>query len=215
MRSSDGLRKSLAAMILLMATSAVYAETLGAVGPVYPIIEPDLVDRIQAKLKAKQASGELERRNKAAQAQAQRSIEQPAPVSGIATVSAPRTFFFDPSITLERDIVDQTGRIIVPAGTRVNPLDKISLTRRLFFIDGRDARQVKQAEAVMDRNGAGVKLVLVAGSYMDLMRSWKRHVYFDQQGELTTRLGIQHVPAIVGQEGKRLRIDELLPGVTP
>ena len=31
-----------------------------------------------------------------------------------------------------------------------------------------------------------------------------------QQGHLTTQLGIRHVPALVTQDGKRLRIDELL-----
>ncbi len=37
--------------------------------------------------------------------------------------------------------------------------------------------------------------------------------YYDQQGVLTRRLGIAQVPALVSQEGKRLRVDEL--EVTP
>jgi conjugal transfer pilus assembly protein TraW len=207
-----------AALLCVFALSAVAnarADNLGAVGPVYPITEPDMLESIQAKLRAKQASGEIDRRNREAQARAQTFIEQPAPLAGITTVTAPRTFFFDPSVVLERDVIDQTGRVITPAGTRVNPLEKITLSRRLFFFDARDSRQVAQARAVMDRDGAGVKLVLVAGSYMDLMRKWKRRVYFDQQGELSQRLGIRRVPAMVGQEGMRLRIDELLPGGLP
>ena len=48
------------------------------------------------------------------------------------------------------------------------------------------------------------------GSYLELMRRWKRPVFFDQQGTLTDKLGIRHVPALVSQEGKRLRIDEIL-----
>ena len=55
-----------------------------------------------------------------------------------------------------------------------------------------------------------VKLILTGGSYLDLMRRWKLAVFYDQQGHLTTQLGIQHVPALVTQDGKRLRIDELL-----
>ncbi|MES2353140.1 MAG: type-F conjugative transfer system protein TraW [Pseudomonadota bacterium] len=213
MRFSDAALKWMSSLALSIAISA-HAESLGTVGPVYPIQEPDLLERIHAKLKAKQASGEIERRNKEAQEHARSFIEQPTPLAGITTVTAPRTFFFNPSIVLDRDIADQAGRVIVPAGTRVNPLDKITLSRRLFFFDARDSRQVAQAKAVMDRDGVGVKLVLVAGSYMDLMRKWKRRVYFDQQGELTQRLGIHRVPALVGQEGKRLRIDELMPGAS-
>ena len=41
------------------------------------------------------------------------------------------------------------------------------------------------------------------------MQSWGVPVYYDQQGRLTQRLGIAQVPALVSQEGRRLRIDEL------
>lgn len=54
-----------------------------------------------------------------------------------------------------------------------------------------------------------VKPVLVAGSYLELMQAWQRPVYVDQQGRLTRQLGITQVPALVSQEGARLRIDEL------
>lgn len=188
------------------------ADSLGTIGPVYPIAEPDLLVQIQRKLEAKQASGEIERKNREAQEQARRAIEQPAPLTGIGTATARRSFHFDPTYVAERDVTDPVGRVIVPAGTRVNPLDAITLSRRLFFIDARDERQVRQAKALMEREGARLKLVLVAGSYMDLMRAWKRPVYFDQQGELVKRLGIVRVPALVGQDGKRLRIDEIPPG---
>jgi len=34
-------------------------------------------------------------------------------------------------------------------------------------------------------------------------------VYFDQNGELTTRFGITGSPAVVVQDGLRLKIDEI------
>ena len=43
----------------------------------------------------------------------------------------------------------------------------------------------------------------------------KRHdlrVYYDQRGLLVQRLGIHQVPALVTQEGRMLRIDELKVG---
>jgi conjugal transfer pilus assembly protein TraW len=43
------------------------------------------------------------------------------------------------------------------------------------------------------------------------MRAWKQTVYYDQGGSLVRRLGIRQVPAIVSQDGKRLRIDEVRP----
>ena len=54
-----------------------------------------------------------------------------------------------------------------------------------------------------------MKPVLTAGSWLALMRRWKQPVYFDQHGQITARLGITRVPALVTQDGRRLRIDEL------
>jgi conjugal transfer pilus assembly protein TraW len=54
-----------------------------------------------------------------------------------------------------------------------------------------------------------VKTILVGGSYMDYQRKTHRQAWYDQGGVLTTRLGITRVPAIVSQEGRRLRIDEV------
>ena len=84
----------------------------------------------------------------------------------------------------------------------------VSLTRQLLFFDARDPKQVRRARDLMAGNMA-VKPILTGGSYLDLMKSWRVPVYYDQQGVLTRRLGIRQVPALVSQEGLRLRIDEL------
>jgi conjugal transfer pilus assembly protein TraW len=53
-------------------------------------------------------------------------------------------------------------------------------------------------------------VILTGGSYLELMRQWKRPVFYDQQGALTEKLGIRHVPALVSQEGNKLKIEEIL-----
>ncbi len=107
------------------------------------------------------------------------------------------------------NITDAKGNILVPAGTRQNPLAVVSLSKHLLFFDGSDERQVAWAHATIARYGGKVKPILVAGSYLALMQRWQLPVYFDQQGALTHKLGITHVPALVSQEGLQLRIDEL------
>ncbi len=77
------------------------------------------------------------------------------------------------------------------------------------FFDARDSRQVRRARELMAHYQGKVKPILTGGSYLDLMKSWRVPVYYDQQGMLTRRLGITQVPALVSQEGKRLRIDEM------
>ena len=101
------------------------------------------------------------------------------------------------------------GELLFAAGTQANPLDIVSLSRHLLFFDARDARQVRRAHQLVAHYQGKVKPILTAGSYLDLMKAWRVPVYYDQQGLLTRRLGITQVPALVSQEGLRLRIDEL------
>ena len=202
-----------AALILVLgitAASGAGAEDLGVIGPVYAIAEPSLLEVIRTRLHEMEASGALGRLQRESQAHIRHEIEQPAPVAGITRTTRVRSFEFDPSIEVPYPITDAEGRVIVAPGTRVNPLDVVSLSRPLLFIDARDATQVDEAQHLISERHGQLKLILIGGSYLELMRRWKRPVFFDQQGRLTTQLGIRHVPALVTQAGKRLHIDELL-----
>jgi len=216
MRCSEYRRQSarhgrtalVAAAILL--SFAGRAQDLGVIGPVYPIAEPSLLEVILSKLREAEATGVLARLQRDTQTNVKRGIEQPAPVAGITKTTKARSFYYDPSIVVPYAITDADGNVIVAPGSKVNPLDTVSLSKALLFFDARDAAQVGRARNILDERGGKVKLILTGGSYLDLMRRWKRPVYFDQQGSLTEKLGIRHVPALVTQEGKRLRIDEIL-----
>jgi len=201
------------ALILALALTGAggaRAEDLGVIGPVYAIAEPSLLEVIRSRLREMESSGELARLQRESQAHIRSKIEQPAPVAGVTRTIQVRSFEFDPSIEAPYPITDADGRVVVAPGTRVNPLDVVSLSRPLLFIDARDATQVDEAQQLMSERHGQIKLILTGGSYLELMRRWKQPVYFDQQGRLTTQLGIRHVPALVTQAGKRLHIDELL-----
>jgi conjugal transfer pilus assembly protein TraW len=197
-----------AAAVLL--SFAARAHDLGVIGPVYPIAESSLLEVILAKLRDAEASGVLARLQRDAQTRAKHQIEQPPAVKLTKTAKA-RSFYYDPSIVVPYAILDADGKLLVPPGTMVNPLDTVSLSQALLFIDARDTAQVKRASGILDERGGKVKVILTGGSYLDLMRRWKRPVFFDQQGTLTDKLGIRHVPALVTQDGKRLKIEEI-PG---
>jgi conjugal transfer pilus assembly protein TraW len=198
-------------LLLLFAAPAAlaWAEDLGTIGPTYAIAEPHLLAALEQQLRTKQASGELARLEAEAKRRIVEAIEQPQPLAGITRALRPRSFYFDPSIVVRDTITDAKGNILVPAGTQHNPLTVVSLSRQLAFFDATDPRQVAWARATLARFDGKVKPILVAGSYLALARRWQLPVYFDQQGALTRRLGITHVPALVSQEGLRLRIDEV------
>lgn len=196
-------------LVILLAAPPVMSDDLGVIGKTYDITERDLIEVIQNKLKRMEKTGELAKIESDYKKHAVDSIEHPRPIPGLMATETASTHYYDPSMVTDKDIADATGRILYPRGTRVNALDYIGWNKYLLFVDGRDAKQLEFSKKVTAASDKPVKLVLVAGEPLALMRKWKMPVYFDQGGRLTKRFAISHVPAIVRQEGKRLRIDEL------
>ena len=194
---------------LMLGATGARAMDLGVIGPTYEISEPHLLQMIEQRLREKERSGELGRLEAEARERGIATVKNPPPVTGLRPTDTMRTFYFDPSFTLDRNIFGPQGELLFAAGTRKNPLEVVSLSRHLLFFDARDPRQVGRARQLIALYQGRVKPILVGGSYLDLMQSWHVPVYYDQQGLLTRRLGITQVPALVSQEGLRLRIDEL------
>lgn len=199
------------AILLFSLSPIAYAEELGVVGPTYDIAELDLLEAIQSRLNRMEKSGELDRKQGEYRDHVVGAIEKPKPVPGLKTTAAKRTYFIDPTWTLDRDIRSADGALLFARGLKVNPLDHTSLREKLVFFDGRDRRQISFARQMLRNHDRAVKPILVAGEPLNLMRGWKRQVFYDQGGTLVRRLGIRQVPAVVTQDGKRLRVDEVLP----
>jgi conjugal transfer pilus assembly protein TraW len=182
-----------------------------ALGPTYPIAEPDLLKEIERVLKEKEKSGELAKLQKQALERSTESAMNPRAVEGLSRTRQARTFFFDPSIVANQRITTPEGRVLVEAGQRVNPLDQMAMTQQLVFFDARDADQVSKAQALIAKAGGRAKPILTAGSYIELQKRWGKPVFFDQSGTLVRKFGISQVPALVAQQGRLLRIDEVMP----
>ena len=195
------------ATILSLMSQAVSARDYGQQGAVFPVIETDLLSVIQNKLATMQASGALDRANKELAARTEARVKRPPPVKGIVVASQSRSWIHDPTITVEQDLRDGKGRVIVARGTRVNPLDTVPLRQRLVFLDGDDPEQVAWAKT--KTTALNAKLILVRGSPFALMKAEQRRFYFDQSGTLTTKFGVRAVPAVIEQVGRTLKVSEI------
>ena len=149
-----------AAIFVAGIASATRADDLGVIGPVYPIAEKDLLASIETKLRAKERSGELAAIQAQAKKRAIKTIEEPQPVADLGKAQKARTYYYDPSVIVPYPITDDAGRVLVAAGTRVNPLDTVTLSRRLLFFDARDPQQVRTAKALIDGEGGRVKPIV-------------------------------------------------------
>ncbi len=199
-----------AALLLAVALpGAVSAKDLGVRGATWPVAEPDLLAQIETRLLEMERSGELARLERQARANARRKLEEPDPVPGIAPATRERTRWFDPAITVARDIRTPDGALIAGAGSRVNPLERMTLDRDLLFVDGRREAEIAWALARQEETGRPAKIVLLAGRPLDLMRRYLRPFFFDTGGRLASRFGLRFTPSLVEQAGSKLRIAEI------
>ena len=199
------IRLPLVLTIALALPAAAQARDYGQQGAVFPVIERDLLEQIQSRLIAMEKSGETAKLNDRLKRRTVARVNRPDPVAGIARAIDDRSWSFDPTITLAADIRGTKGELIHAAGTRVNPLDSVSLRADLLFLDGDDPAQVAWA-LKQDRQA---KLILVSGAPLELMKARQRRFYFDQGGKLTERFGIRAVPARVRQQGRVLAVSEI------
>lgn len=217
-------------MIICITTCQLaIAKDFGKQANSWIIAEEGLITMIKRKL----AALNLTQVNEQMQVLARKRIEQPLPINNISKAKETISWSFDPSYLLEEDVYLPCGKLLYVAGTKVNPLDHMEWHDRLIFIDGRDEQQltwlkkqyinqgnIKQLKALANLKNAEDmqevapnlnenKIVLIAGKPLDIEQQIAQKIYFDQFGSLTSKFNIRHVPALVEQDGKYLKITEI------
>lgn len=187
----------------LLLLGAMQAKDFGVHGTTYPVIEESLLEHLQHQLSAL-PSETLQLKQLEVQARVKQSVVNPTPVSGVHKATSFRRYSVDPTITLDKDILDHQGHIIAAKGSTVNPLTTVQLKSSLLIFDGTDPEHIKWAEG----QGDHTKWILTSGRPMDLMKQHDRVVYFDQGGAICRQFKIVAVPAIVRQNGAVLEIEE-------
>jgi conjugal transfer pilus assembly protein TraW len=168
-----------------------------SIGPTYEILEPDTLE-------------EIEQRTKATDWDAYFNKTPPEESSAFVSVDLPpatanRSYLFDPTYVLPRDIVDGYGRVLWPAGTKVNVYERIQTTARTIVI-GDTPEQFRWLREVA-KPQAGDRVYLAGGNvYMRGVAEQRK--LFLLEDRVIERFGLRAVPSIVQQEGNRLRVEE-------
>ena len=208
--------KVLLCSIILLPISA-NATDFGTQGASFKVIEEPFIQMMKNRME----KVDMEAKKEEIQKRAKYKVENPNPVKNIKPATKDRTFYFDPSYTLDKDAVLPCGKILHKAGATVNPLEHMDLNRRMFFVDGRNNDQIEWLKEQLKTPSPKVnnqiiedRVILIGGSVFKLKEelgdSDEDKVYFDQGGELTTRFGIKASPAIVVQDGgMQLKIEEV------
>ncbi|ALA26641.1 type-F conjugative transfer system protein TraW [Piscirickettsia salmonis] len=197
------MSKLLMALMMIFFAVSGFAKNIGTEGQVYPIKELDFRQFIQQRLAQMKEKGEIKRYEAEAQHRVAKEVYHP-PTLPLTQKSDSEVYTVDPSIKLTRPITDNMGRILVKAGTVVNPFHTVHLKSVLIFFNGDDAEQVNWVKHHYQQY-KWVKFILTGGDIRDAANLFGR-IYYDQYGNITRKLHIKHVPAIAQQDGLKWKI---------
>jgi len=204
--------RHLIVVLLLSISNAVYAAAydLGVVGQTYEIAEPDMLEGFYSRLREAEANGKMAEIEKQMKDRFIAYTNRPTGIT-LPRVQKQKVRYFDPTIVLSQNIVDHEGNLLWPAGTTVNPLEYVPMTQQWLFFDADDPEQAAWAHDYLKRFPNQIRPILTQGAVLELMEAWQVTLYFDQGGKYVEHFGIKAVPSLISQEGKKLRIDEVVP----
>lgn len=189
----------------LLCSFSALAEDLGVYGRTYEIKERDAIDVLKEAAAKKLANGGQERLIKDAQDRYLASLKNIKTPAGIKAATDNQIRHVDLSEVVKETIKDTNGNLIVAAGTRINPLVLGRLSKKVFFIDAKDDRQL---DLVKRRAGPQDKIILLGGSIFTAGEKLKRRVYLDVPG-MHKRMNIRVLPSIASQDGEMLKVEEV------
>lgn len=178
----------------------VFAKDFGVNGKTFEIKEANILEVIKASLTPDKVKEFQEKFKK----EAIKSANRP---KGIILPKAQefRSFTFNPSVILQKDLKDHKGQVFAKKGQVLNPLKHISLSKTLILIDGDNKLQVEFA-----LNFKGNKqIILTKGEVLNLSKKYDELFFFDFNASIVKKFGIKALPSIVFQNEEVLEINEI------
>lgn len=197
----------LAAATYTASQSPAIAKNFGAYGTVFPVTEPDFLEEILSRFREMEENGGLAQLEREMQARTREYLERPTVANLLPPAEEYRAFYFDPSITVDRDLADQNGTVFMQAGTRINPLDYSGYDKRIVVIDGDADDQV--TFALSEGDEMDTLMVIARGAPLELMREHGRRFWFDQDGVIVARFEVERLPTVITRAGEVLLIEEV------
>jgi len=179
---------------------------LGTFGTVFTIHEKHIIEVLKEKIQSDEGKQLLRTIDEQVEKIRAQGHVVPTPVGNITPSPENNSFLFDPSMALTQDLWDHQWVRFYKAGDRVNPLDFMTLSKRYVFIDGERKDQIAWAKRMQEEKNTVI--ILLKGDPLTVMHDQDMTVFFDQEGVMTHRFQLKHVPCMMSQEGKRLRIAE-------
>lgn len=184
-----------------------HAKSFGVVGEVFPIAEKSFLVLIEERLRTLTASGELEVLNRKWINTMINHTNRPTAL-GLERTNQTIRHYYTSEITISKDITDPKGNVLYAKGTHINALEHMPAYRPCWlFFNADDEAQIRWSQ-MQKSNCPNPKFILTGGAIKRAEQSLNAVIYFDQEGRITRKLNIEHVPARVTRKENQLLIVE-------
>lgn len=183
----------------------------GQNGPVVELAEEDLIERMQRNAREYDWA--------AARSRAEaRFFSTNVPSHSFPEADVARVRQVDPSFVVDETVTLPDGQVLVPAGTRINPLEMMPFSEVIVVFDPGKPAQLNVVHEVIRRNPGRTVKVLASSlasvgnfeGYGSLMNRVGRRVYMLPDA-LREQFRIERVPSVVSVEGTTFRVEEIPP----
>lgn len=198
--------RALISLVSVFLSQAITAQDLGNYGKVFDVQERDIREVILARLNHMKSSGRLDALEKKLQEDMAKRIIRPKPVL-LTTTRNPKAYYVNPEVVVNEDITTPDGLSIAKKGSYINPFDYVTYRKTLFFFDADDAAQRAWVKKHY-KDYEFVKFILTKGDIVDASEDIGR-IYFDMGGKLSRYYHLKHVPAVIVQNKKQWKIQEI------
>jgi len=184
---------------------------LGQKGPVFSIVEPDMIEEMQRRMA--EFDWEKEKKHATDNFWVRQKDSVSLPVTEKTTER-----LIDTSIVSTRDIFHPDGRLIIKKGQTINPQALLPMRHAYILFDATDKKQVEIAKRIGDEMLAKQKPVIYLFSKMNTDKGWE---HYNQTTELMNapiyklnktvieRFHIQSLPSVVEGRGDSVLVREI------
>lgn len=183
----------------------------GSQGTTWEASEPDLID----EMKRRASTIDWEKKKQAAID----NFWNKQKYTDLPETKRDNQFSFDPTMVLDQDIQSKGGASL-KAGTSINPLARMAMTKRYIFFDASKPRQIATALRLHNDALAAGRATSLIMTRLDVDRSWEGFTELNERfGQpvfmlnslIRDRFRLRSVPAYAEAVGLEMSVHEVTP----
>lgn len=170
---------------------------LGVRGPIKKVLERDIIQELQARMRGIDMEGKKKK--------AVTEFWQKQQFSPIPDATEDKVHFIDPTVRVQKDIVNPAGKVLARAGQEVNPLDTAISKNTYILFNAKNATQIDWAKNQLNLIGYnGIAMLMIPEldrdkgweNLADLRKQFNRDIYIIPK-QMVDRFFISGLPALV------------------